>query len=284
MKRVLTLLYGVTCYAIFFATFLYMIGFLGGFAVPKVINSGAPTSPGVALAINLALLVVFGIQHSVMARPTFKNWAKPLLPAHVERSTYTLLSSIALIATFWLWQPMTGVVWSASSPWAAGTLYALFAFGWVTILVSTFLLNHFDLFGLRQSILYGLGKEYTPLKFRTPGPYRLVRHPLYVGWITAFWAIPTMTTGHLLFAVIMTTYILIAIQLEERNLVEYLPEYGEYRKHVPMLIPFTGSARRTLSSTDEDAAALAANAASKMKTVVTRLESAPTKSTISGSK
>lgn len=245
MKRLLVLLYGVVCYAVFFATFLYAIGFVGNILVPKSIDSAPVAGFGTALAVNLALLAAFALQHSVMARPAFKRWSTRLIPEAAERSTYTLFSSLALIALFAFWQPMGGVVWEVTDPLAQGVLYGLFAFGWALVLVSTFLIDHFDLFGLRQVWLYFRGRPYTPLPFRTPGPYRLVRHPLYVGWLFAFWATPTMTAAHLVFAVMTTAYILVAIQLEERDLLDAHPEYAGYRRRVPMLVPRLSAPRRS---------------------------------------
>lgn len=239
MKRVLIFVYGLICYAIFFATFLYAIGFVGNLLVPKSIDS-PPTQPFLtALLINLALLGLFAVQHSVMARPAFKRWWTRVVPEPAERSTYTLLSSVALIVLFTFWQPLGGVVWEVTSPVARTLLYAAFAFGWGLVLISTFLINHFDLFGLRQVWLQLLGKPYEPLPFKTPVLYRYVRHPLYLGWFFAFWATPTMTVTHLVFAIATTAYILIAIQLEERDLITAHPEYAEYRRRVPMLVPFT---------------------------------------------
>lgn len=243
MNKIITFAYGVVCYAIFFATFLYAIGFVGNFAVPKTID-GSPTGPlAWALLTNVLLLGVFAIQHSVMARPAFKRWWTRYVPKPVERSTYVLFSSIALIVLFVFWQPLGGVVWQVQNPIGQIILYTLFAFGWGLVLASTFLINHFDLFGLRQVWLHLRGKGYTDLGFVTPGPYKLVRHPLYVGWFFAFWATPTMTVTHLVFAVATTAYILIAIQLEERDLVKALPQYDEYRRRVPMLIPFVNRRR-----------------------------------------
>lgn len=240
MKRSLILLYGIACYAIFLATFLYAVGFVGNFGVPKAMDSPCDTSLAAALAINLALLALFALQHSVMARPAFKRAWTRLIPESAERSTYTLLSSLALILLFWQWRPLGGVVWEVANPLARGLLYAAFAFGWGLVLVATFLINHFDLFGLRQVWLQFRGRPYRPLPFKTPGPYRLVRHPLYVGWFFAFWATPTMTVTHLLFALMTTAYIVIAIRWEERDLVAALPDYAQYRREVPMLVPRMG--------------------------------------------
>ncbi len=239
MKRWLIFLYGVVSYAIFFATFLYAIGFVGNLYVPKSMDA-APSMPfGMALLIDAGLLGLFAIQHSVMARPAFKRWWTRIIPQEAERSTYTLLSSVALIVMFAFWQPLGGVVWQVESTVGQALLYAGYAFGWLLVLVSTFLINHFDLFGLRQVWLQLLRKPYTTLQFGTPFLYRYVRHPLYVGWFFAFWCTPTMTVTHLVFAIATTAYILIAIQLEERDLVKEHPEYAQYRKRVPMLVPFT---------------------------------------------
>jgi protein-S-isoprenylcysteine O-methyltransferase Ste14 len=244
-KRISIFLYGIVSYAVFFATFLYALGFVGNFAVPRTID-GEPLLPlPTALAIDVALLALFALQHSVMARPFFKRWLTKFVPESAERSTYVLASSVALIALFALWQPLGGTVWHVTDPTARGVLWAFFAFGWLLVLVSTFLLNHFDLFGLRQIWLQLVGRPYTPLKFGTPGPYRLVRHPLYVGWLFAFWATPTMGATHLFFAIMTTAYILVAIQLEERDLVDSLGhDYISYRERVPMLIPLLRSRRK----------------------------------------
>ena len=238
MKRYLIFIYGLASYAVFLATFLYAIGFIGNFAVPKSIDSPREGTLLAALLIDLGLLGLFALQHSVMARPAFKRWWTNIVPTAAERSTYTLFSSLALILLFVFWQPIGGVVWQVDSPVGRVLLYAGFAFGWALVLVSTFLINHFDLFGLRQVWLNLLRKPYTPVEFRTPLPYRVVRHPLYVGWFFAFWCTPTMTVTHLVFAIATTAYILIAIQLEEHDLVEAHPEYADYRRRVPMLVPF----------------------------------------------
>jgi methanethiol S-methyltransferase len=240
--RITAFVYGVICYIAFFATFLYAVGFIGNFGVPKTMDSGREVPFLTALAINAALLAVFAIQHSVMARQWFKRaWTK-IVPAVVERSTYTLFSSLALMLLFWKWEPMGGVIWNVESNTGKYLIGFFFALGWLTVLVATFLINHFDLFGLRQVWLYLIGKPYTYLKFRTPGPYNYVRHPLYVGWLMVFWSAPTMTVAHLVFAVATTAYILLAIRWEERDLVELHREYAEYRQRVPMIIP---AARRT---------------------------------------
>ena len=240
MQRVLVFLYGAVAYAIFFATFLYAIGFVGNLFVPKAIDS-APQVPFIqALLVNLGLLGIFAVQHSVMARPFFKRWVTRFIPQAAERSTFVLAASLALIVLFYLWQPMGGVVWSVENPQAQILLHVVFAFGWLLVLVSTFLINHFDLFGLRQVWLNLHKQPYTDLKFGTPLVYRLVRHPLYLGFVLGFWATPVMTVAHLVFAAATTAYILIAIQLEERDLMDAHPEYAEYRRQVPMIIPFLG--------------------------------------------
>ena len=255
LKRIAFFIYGSVSYLIFFGTFLYAIGFIGNFGVPTTLDGERSGSLAVALAIDVALLGLFAVQHSVMARKWFKDWWTRMVPKALERSTYVLFSSVALILMFWLWQPLGGVVWSVEDPIGRLVLRGLFAFGFGLVLASTFLINHFDLFGLRQVWLYLLGRPYTTLRFGTPGPYRLVRHPLYVGWLFAFWSTPTMTLAHLLFSVATTAYILIAIQLEERDLVrEHGDSYETYRRSVPMLIPFTR--RRQDSQPAENISAL----------------------------
>jgi methanethiol S-methyltransferase len=237
MIRILTLAYGVVSYLIFFLTFLYAIGFLGNVVVPKSLDSG-PTDPWLrALTIDLALLSLFAVQHSVMARQGFKRLLNEVIPAGTERSTYVLASSLALILLFWQWRPLGGVVWDVQHPVGRALLYGGFAFGWLLVLGATVVINHFDLFGLRQSWRAFRGQPQAELHFVTPVLYRLVRHPLYVGWFFAFWSTPTMTVTHLLFAVVTTAYILVAIQLEERDLMNAHPEYAEYRRRVPMLVP-----------------------------------------------
>jgi protein-S-isoprenylcysteine O-methyltransferase Ste14 len=238
VKRYVIFIYGLASYAVFLATFLYAVGFIGNFGVPKSIDSPREGTLLAALLVDLGLLGLFAVQHSVMARPAFKRWWTRIVPQAAERSTYTLFSSLALILLFVLWQPIGGVVWQVDSPLGSALLYAGFAFGWALVLVSTFLINHFDLFGLRQVWLNLLRRPYTPVEFRMPLPYRVVRHPLYLGWFFAFWCTPTMTVTHLVFAIATTGYILIAIQLEERDLTEAHPEYADYRRRVPMIVPF----------------------------------------------
>jgi protein-S-isoprenylcysteine O-methyltransferase Ste14 len=237
MAGTLTLAYGAISYLIFFATFLYAIGFLGNVIVPKTLDSPATDPSPLALAVDLALLSLFAVQHSVMARQGFKRWLTRAVPAAAERSTYVLASSLALVLLFWQWRPLGGVVWDVQNPTGRAVLYAGFAFGFLLVLVTTFVINHFDLFGLRQSWRAFRGRPQAPLQFMTPVLYRIVRHPLYVGWFFAFWSTPTMTVTHLLFAVMTTGYILVAIQLEERDLMAAHPEYAEYRQRVPMIVP-----------------------------------------------
>jgi protein-S-isoprenylcysteine O-methyltransferase Ste14 len=245
LGRISAFVYGVVCYLAFFATFLYAIGFIGNFGVPKSIDSGPQGAAAAALGIDLALLGLFAIQHSVMARQWFKAAWTRIVPSSVERSTYVLFSSVALLVLFWNWQPIGGVAWRVESLPLRVVLLSMYGLGWGIVLVATFLINHFDLFGLRQVWLSLRGQAYTPLKFRTPGLYRLVRHPLYVGWLLVFWSAPLMTSAHLVFAIATTAYILLAIQFEERDLARIHGEYAEYRRRVPMLLPFGKSQRST---------------------------------------
>jgi methanethiol S-methyltransferase len=240
-KRIAAFVYGVACYGVFFATLLYSIGFLGNFAVPKSIDSGPEGSLLRALLIDGALLALFAVQHSLMARPWFKRTWTKFVPEPVERSTYVLFSSLALLLLFWLWQPIGGTVWRVNSTAATTAIYSLYAAGLSIVLLSTFLINHFDLFGLRQVYLYLIGREYTHVQFRTPFFYRFVRHPLYVGWLFTFWSAPVMTVAHLFFAIMTTAYILVAIRFEEADLENLHGEkYLQYKKQVPMLIPALG--------------------------------------------
>jgi protein-S-isoprenylcysteine O-methyltransferase Ste14 len=240
LKRVSIFAYGVVCYLAFLATFLYAVGFIGNFGVPTALDGAARVPLGVGIAVDVGLLALFALQHSVMARRWFKErWTK-VVPREAERSTYVLFSSLALALLFYAWEPLGGWVWDVQAPIGRAVLLSLYAFGWALVLVCTFLINHFDLFGLRQVWLQLRGRPYARIAFSTPGPYRMVRHPLYVGWLFAFWMTPTMTFAHLLFAVATTAYIVLAIQFEERDLVrEHGPVYEQYRRQVPMLVPFT---------------------------------------------
>lgn len=239
-QRVPAFIYGLVCYAIFFVTFLYMIGFVGNLVVPKSIDS-APIIPlGQAILVDIGLLGFFALQHSGMARVEFKERWSNIVPKPIERSTYVLFSSLCLLTLFYFWQPLGVTIWNVEAPLARNLIYGLFGLGWLVVLISTFLIDHFDLFGLRQVYCYLQGKEYQPLEFATPGPYRYVRHPLYVGFFIAFWATPSMTVAHLVFAIATSLYILAAIQLEERDLVSIHGQaYADYRRQVPMLIPFS---------------------------------------------
>jgi len=219
------------------AAFLYAIGFIGNFGVPSSLDSLPTLSLDLAIPIDVALLTLFAAQHSIMARQWFKAAWTRVVPAPVERSTYVLASSVALGLLFWQWQPIGGEIWNIENTAGRVALYALFALGWAIVLLSTFLINHFDLFGLRQVWLYLKGQPYTALQFRTPFLYRYLRHPLYLGWFLVFWSTPQMTSAHLLFAIATTAYILVAIQFEERDLMKLHPEYVEYRRRVPMIIP-----------------------------------------------
>jgi protein-S-isoprenylcysteine O-methyltransferase Ste14 len=240
MGRVSAFVYGLVCYAIFFATFLYAIGFVGGFVVPKGIDDGASPGLATALIIDALLLGVFAVQHSVMARPAFKTLWTRIIPAPVERSTYVLFASLALALICWQWRPLEEpVIWRVEARGLVWAMWALFGLGWVTVLTSTFLINHFDLFGLRQVWAYVRNGETPPPDFRTPLFYKVVRHPIYLGFIVAFWACPRMTLGHLVFAIATTAYILIAIQFEEHDLTGLFGDrYRAYRRGVSMIVPW----------------------------------------------
>jgi protein-S-isoprenylcysteine O-methyltransferase Ste14 len=240
MGKVLAFAYGLVCYAIFFATFLYAIGFVGGVIVPKAIDDGHPGGLVTALVIDSLLLGVFAVQHSVMARPAFKTMWTKIVPAPVERSTFVLFSSLALALIYSQWRPIPRpVVWQATAPWLVDALWALFGVGWLTVLVSTFLISHFDLFGLRQVWTFLRNGETPTPEFRTPLFYKVVRHPIYAGFTLAFWACPRMSLGHLVFAIATTGYMLVAIQFEERDLMAMFGErYRAYRRTVSMIVPW----------------------------------------------
>ena len=235
--RAFAVLYGVLAYGIFLVSFLYAIGFVGGLVVPKTIDSGMTADVVPSVVINLLLLSLFAVQHSVMARPAFKRWWAQFVPPPVERSTFVLLASLALLLLYWQWRPLPHPIWTVTGVWAQ-VLWAVFWLGWGLVLLSTFLINHFDLFGLKQVWDYRARRERPPMEFKTPWFYKAVRHPIYLGFILAFWATPTMTAGHLLFALVTSAYILVGIQLEERDLIASFGEtYTLYRRRVSMLIP-----------------------------------------------
>ncbi|MET0659859.1 MAG: methanethiol S-methyltransferase [Steroidobacteraceae bacterium] len=238
MRAIIAALYGLGAYVVFFGTFLYAIGFVSNTVVPKTIDSGAGGSVLVALAIDLALLAVFALQHSVMARPAFKRWWTRFVPRPVERSTFVLFASAALLLLYWQWQPILTPIWVVSDPVIVQILHGVFWLGWLLVLLSTFLINHFELFGLHQVWAHLRGRDLPAPKFRTPSLYKYVRHPLYLGFVLAFWATPTMTAGHLLFAFGTTGYILLGIWFEERDLIaQYGERYRRYREQVGMLWP-----------------------------------------------
>lgn len=239
MRRILSFAFGLVSYLVFLASFLYALGFVGDFAVPKTIDDpSVETSFWGALLVNVVLLGLFAVQHSGMARQGFKEWWTSIVPEHLERSVYVLLSSLLLFLLYWLWQPMPETVWSVEGGAGEAILWGLFGLGWVLALVSTFLIDHFDLFGLRHVYLHLKGQSYEPVPFQTPSLYKYTRHPLMLGFLIAFWAIPTMTVGHLLFSVATTGYIFVGIYLEEQDMAERFGEtYREYRRVTPMLIP-----------------------------------------------
>jgi protein-S-isoprenylcysteine O-methyltransferase Ste14 len=241
--KFIAFLYGVVAYFAFFGTILYAIGFTAGLLVPKTIDGGVVSSTEEALAVNLLLLSLFAVQHSVMARKPFKAWWTQYVPKSVERSTYVLFSSLALILLFWQWRPMPTIVWQIAEPAVGAAILAISLFGWVIVFSSTFLINHFELFGLHQVANNLTGRAMPTPRFRTPLYYKFVRHPLYLGLIIAFWAAPTMTVGHLLFAAVTTAYIFVGILLEERDLVDLFgDDYRRYKDRVSMLLPWRRSA------------------------------------------
>ena len=245
MKKFFFLMYGVTAYLIFFGTFCYAIGFVSELIVPKRIDGEPQSSLGFALLVNAGLLSLFALQHSIMARPAFKLWWTKFVPKPIERSTYVLLSSLCLLLLFWQWQPIGGVIWQVKSETAKIVFQSFCLLGFGIVLISTFLINHFDLFGLRQVWFYFIGKKYESLPFRTPLFYKYVRHPLYLGFMIAFWATPHMTAAHLFFAIMTTGYMLTAIQFEENDLVNHFGvKYQDYKRSAPMLIPFTKLSKR----------------------------------------
>jgi len=237
-QRIAAAIYGIVCYLVFFATFLYAIAFVGNIRVPRSVDVGPGASALEAFIIDALLLALFAVQHSVMARPWFKRAWTRFVPQVIERSTYVLFASLALILLYWQWRPMTGTVWSVESSLSATLLWVVFAAGWAIVLTSTFLISHFDLFGLKQVYAYFARKSYPPAEFSTPGFYKMVRHPIYLGFTLAFWATPQMTVGHLFFAFMCTAYMIVAIQFEEHDLVRtYGASYEAYRKNVSMLVP-----------------------------------------------
>jgi protein-S-isoprenylcysteine O-methyltransferase Ste14 len=241
MGKLVAFLYGVVAYLVFAIVIVYAIGFVCGLVVPKTIDSG-PAGPLVeSIVINLVLMTIFALQHSVMARPQFKTWWTTIVPKSVERSTYVLLASLALALVFWQWRPIPGVVWEVKEPTLAAFLLYLGLFGWVLVFISTFMINHFELFGLHQVANNLAGKPMPAMKFKTPMLYNVVRHPIYLGFIIFVWATPVMTAGHLLFAAVVTAYIFVGIALEEHDLIAVFgDEYRRYRQRVAMIVPFIG--------------------------------------------
>jgi len=241
MKRIGFFLYGAVTYLFFFATFCYLAGFIGDAIVPKSVSTGTPGPVATAILVNLSLIVLFGIQHTIMARISFKQWWAQFVPQPIERTTFVLITSVIFNLMFFFWQPLPGVIWSVDSQVGIAVLWGLFALGWLIVLASTFLINHFDLFGLRQVWLYLRGKEYTPLKFKKAGLYKYVRHPLMLGFLIAMWAVPTMTASHLMFAATMTLYIFLGVMVEEKTLVKlHGDSYRQYQKSTPGFFPLPG--------------------------------------------
>ncbi len=243
MGKFIAFLYGLAAYLVFFGTILYAIGFVTGLVVPKTIDTGPIVPLAEAVVVNLLLMTVFAVQHSVMARKQFKEWWTQYVPKPVERSTYVLLASLALVLLFWQWRPIPAVVWQVSDPSVALAITGVSMIGWVMVFFSTFLINHFELFGLHQVANNLVGRDVPAVRFRTPVLYKVVRHPIYLGFIIAFWVTPTMTFGHLLFAAVTTAYIFVGIALEERDLIELFgDEYRRYRERVSMIVPWRKSA------------------------------------------
>ena len=245
MTRWIYFVYGAVCYVVFFLTFLYLIGFVSNLAVPKTIDSGIAGPVGAAIVLDALLILLFGLQHTVMARPGFKaSWIR-LVPRPIERSTYVLLSSLILILLFWQWRPIPATVWAVDASAPRLILTGIGLLGFLLVLYSTLLIDHFDLFGLRQVLLHLRGGSHAEKGFVTPSLYRFIRHPLYLGWLIAFWVTPHMTQGHLFFSILSTVYIFVAIPFEERDLMEILgDDYRRYREHTPMILPLPGRGRR----------------------------------------
>ncbi|HWN71984.1 MAG TPA: hypothetical protein VNM90_30300 [Haliangium sp.] len=238
MKRFMTLLYGVISYVVFLGALVYLIGFLNGFLVPKGIDDGDAVPLAQGVLIDVGLILLFALQHTVMARPWFKSWSKRVLPETIERSTFVLLAGVTLLVLFWQWRPLPGIVWHVDSAGWIYTIYGLQALGWGLVLLSTFLINHFELFGLQQVYLHWRRRQPMPPTFRLPWLYRLVRHPLMLGFLVAFWSVPHMTQGHLIFTLAMTAYIFVGIYFEERDLVRtFGKQYSEYQQATPMIVP-----------------------------------------------
>lgn len=242
MSRILAFIYGLICYLIFFVTFIYTISFVGNLIVPKTLDSDLDGSLIKGLLIDISLIILFAIQHSLMARPSFKKWWTKIIPHPIERSTYVLMASLILLLLFWQWHSLGGIIWNIQNPIASDIIYGIFALGWLIALLSTFMINHFDLFGLRQVYLYWRGQEYEDLGFRIPGLYKYIRHPIMSGFVIAFWATPIMTVSHLVFAIGTTIYMLVGIKLEEVDMISlYGKLYEEYQAQVSMLIPWPKS-------------------------------------------
>jgi methanethiol S-methyltransferase len=252
MRRCLFFVYGVACHLLFLGTFAWMAGFVGNLLVSKSIDSTAPGPTSKAIVVDVFLLALFALQHSVMARPAFKRVWTRIIPEPIERSTYVLVSSAVTILLMWQWRGIDQVVWNAQHPMLRGFLWGLFAIGWLLVPLATMLINHFDLFGTRQVWLYLRGREYESLPFRVPSLYKHVRHPLYVGWAISFWATPTMTAGHLLFAGVLSGYMVLAALVEERDLIAHFGhQYEEYRRRVPMFIPRRKNCGNECASAEE---------------------------------